>query len=241
MNKQQEKKSLYSPETLGKNLKKLRKSRGYTQDKLLSELSKYGDLTLSPRAYRDYENNTGSSDISSQRLYAFSDILGVSMNELVGKISDSKITEESIFNLTGLSTKSVTILNKKRRNTFINSKRIKKSPLISINVADLDEADVLNYIIQNSNILTSFLNSAKSTYINMLQLQLDENKKKEELKNTTDKDEKGRLKEKLSEIKKQKENFGNYKLFILHNEMNQTFKDFIQHLKHIDTQHYITK
>ncbi len=241
MNKEQKMKSLYSNETFGKNLKQLRKNKGYTQEKLLSKFEEYEGITLDIRQYRDYENNKINSDISSQRLYVLSDILGVSMNDLIGKTFDTKSMDETVFNSTGLNSKSIDILKRKKKLQEIRHKRMGKNSMICDIIFALGEADTLNYLIANSDILTLFTNNARLTYFRMLELQQGENKLKSELNNTNDKKEKKLLNKKLLEIKDRKKDIVDYQSFNLYKEIDKTFKKYLQYLDTLDTQHYITK
>ena len=204
MNKEKKVKSLYSNEIFGKNLKQLRKNKGYTQEKLLSKFEEYEGITLDSRQYRDYENNKTNSDISSQRLYVLSDILGVSMNDLVGKTFNPKSMDDTIFNSTGLNSKSIDILKRNKKSQEIRHKRIGKNSMICDTISDLGEADTLNYLIANSDILTLFTNNARLTYFRMLELQQNENKLKAELNHTNDKKEKKLLNKKILEIPEKK-------------------------------------
>lgn len=241
MDKEQKVKSLYSNETFGKNLKQLRKNKGYTQEKLLSKFEEYEGITLDSRQYRDYENNKINSDISSQRLYVLSDILGVSMNDLIGKTFDTKSMDETVFNSTGLNSKSIDILKRKKKSQEIRHKRMGKNSMICDAISALGEVDTLNYLIANSNVLTSFTNNARLIYFRMLELQQGENKLKAELNNTNDKREKKLLNKKLLEIKDRKKDLVDYQSFNLYKEVDKTFKKYLQYLTTLDTQHYITK
>lgn len=241
MNKEQKVKSLYSNKTFGKNLKQLRKNKGYTQKKLLSKFEEYEGITLDIRQYRDYENNKINSDISSQRLYVLSDILGVSMNDLIGKTIDTKSMDETVFNSTGLNSKAVEILKRKRKLQEAKHKHLSKNSIICDTISNLDESDSLNFLITNSDFLTLFTNYARLSYIRILELQQVENKLKTELNNTNDKKEKKLLNKKLLEIKDRKKDLVDYQSFNLYKEIDKTFKKYLQYLDALDTQNYITK
>lgn len=241
MNKEQKVKSLYSNETFGKNLKQLRKNKGYTQKKLLSKFEEYEGITLDIRQYRDYENNKINSDISSQRLYVLSDILGVSMNDLIGKTFDTKSMDETVFNSTGLNSKAVEILKRKRKLQEAKHKHLSKNSIICDTISNLDESDSLNFLITNSNFLTLFTKYARLSYVRILELQQVENKLKTELNNTNDKKEKKLLNKKLLEIKDRKKDLVDYQSFNLYKEIDKTFKKYLQYLDALDTQNYITK
>lgn len=253
MNKMQpvevkERKTLYDKGVFGNNLKRLREKKGYTQAELLSKFEKYEGITLDIRQYRDYENNKSNYDMSSQRLYVLSDILGVSMNDLVGKTFDPKSMNDTIFNSTGLTPKSIDILKRKRK-IREHMKKIKSkhksqnisNSIVCSNISSLDEVDVLNYLIENSNILTLFINSAKLAHIQILELQQKQKELEIELSNTNNKENKKKINKKLLEIKDKKKNIEDYQSFTLYNEVNKIFKKYLQYLRSLDTQHYITK
>ncbi len=235
------KKPLYDNEVLGNNLKRLRKAKGYTQQKLLSKFEEYDGITLNIRQYRDYEKNKSNFDMSSQRLYVLSDILGVSMNDLVGKTFDPKSVNDTVFNSTGLNSKSIDILKRKRKLQKVRHKRIENNHIICNSISNLDESDVLNYLIENSNILTSFLNNARLAHIQIIELQQRENKLKMEINNTNNRKEKKLLNKKLLEIKDKKKDIEDYQSFHLYKEIDKTLKKYLQYLRTLDPKHYITK
>lgn len=242
------KKTLYNTNTFGDNLKLLRKNRNYTQEQLTKEISKYG-ITLDIRQYRDYENKKSNYDISSQRLYVISDILGVPMNDLVGKPFNSENMNNTIFNATGLTQKSINTLKRNRQHSKVRSERIKqntkqhnsKSPHLNNDIISLDEVDVINYLIENSDVFTSFINNARLVYTNLVDLQKTQNELKSKLDNSTDKEEIKKLKKEISQIKDKKDMIINYHHFNIYNSVNKSFKKYIQYLTELDTQNYITK
>ena len=242
------KKTLYNTDTFGDNLKNLRKSKGYTQKQLTEEISNYG-ITLDIRQYRDYEKKKSKFDISSQRLYVISDILGVSMNDLVGKTFNSKNMNNVIFNTTGLTEKSIKKLKRSRQLSKVRSERIKnnakhhtsKKLCPSNYIIDLDEVDVINYLIENSDVFTSFVNNARLAYIDLLELQKVQNELKNKLNNATNEEEIKKLKKEISKAKDKKDTIINYHHFNVYNSINKSFKKYIQYLDKIDTQNYITK
>lgn len=234
-------KPLYSNEVFGNNLKHLRNSKGYTQKQLVSKFEEYDGITLDIRQYRGYENNSNNSDISSQRLYVLSDILNVSMNDLIGKTFDPKSLEDTVFNSTGISSKAISILKRKMKLQNVRQKRIRKNPIICDAISELGEIDTLNYLITSSNILELLTNNARLAYIRTLELQQNENKLKEELANTKDRKEKASLKKKLQEIKSKKKDIEDLSSFQLYKEVEKTFKQYLHYLRMLDTQHYITE
>lgn len=241
MNNNQKEKSLYSNEIFGKNLKRLRDNKGYTQEELLSKFEEYGSITLNIRQYRDYEKNNSNYDISSQRLYVLSDILGVSMNDLIGKPFDPKSMDDTVFNSTGLNSKAIETLKRKRKLQEAKHKRLSKNSMICDCISNLDESDSLNYLITNSDFLTLFTNYARLTHLHILELQENENKLKAELNNTKDKKQRKLLNRKLLEIKDKKKNVEDFQSFSLYKEIDKAFKKYLQYLRTLDTQHYITK
>lgn len=162
-NKAKEKKQIYDTEQFGKNLKRLRESIGYSQKDLTKEIEEYG-ITLDVRQYGDYERNTNNSDMSSQRLFVISDILNVSMNDLVGKQFKTKNMDETIFNTTGLTQKAVSyLISKKRRKKNTSERDIN-------NMTNVNEIDTINYLIENSNLFTLFSNKAKLVCVEFAEL-----------------------------------------------------------------------
>lgn len=241
-------KTLYNTDTFGDNLKKLRVAKDYTQEQLTEEISNYG-ITLDIRQYRDYENKKSKFDISSQRLYVLSDILGVSMNDLVGKTFDVKNMNNSIFNATGLTQKSINKLKRNRQSSKVRSERIKQNTKLhtskalcpSTYITNLDEVDVINYLIENSDVFKSFINNARLAYIHLLELQKVQNELKTKLNNATNKEEIKKLKKEISKVRDKKDTIINYHHFDVYNSISNSFKKYIQYLNKIDTQNYITK
>ncbi len=241
MEKEKIAKSLYSNKTFGENLKKLRGNKGYTQERLISKMQEYGNISLDIRQYRDYETGKTTSDISSQRLYVLSDILGVTMNDLIGKTFNPNSMDETVFYATGINSEAISILKKKRKHQEIRHKRIGKNSMICDDISALGEIDTLNYLITSSNILELLTNNARLAYIRTLELQQNENKLKEELTNTKDRKEKASLKKKLQEIKSKKKDIEDLSSFQLYKEVEKTFKQYLHYLRMLDTQHYITE
>ena len=73
-------------ETFGQRLSRLRKEKGYTQEDIASQ------VTISPQAVSKWENDISSPDIST--LGQLADLLGVSVDELLGREEGSTVKEE---------------------------------------------------------------------------------------------------------------------------------------------------
>ncbi len=74
-------------ETFGERLTRLRKAKGLTQEDIASR------VTISPQAVSKWENDISSPDINT--LLTLSELLDVSLDELLGKESKEEVKEEN--------------------------------------------------------------------------------------------------------------------------------------------------
>ena len=84
-------------ETFGQRFLRLRKEKGLTQDQIAQRVN------ISPQAVSKWENDVSSPDISI--LSDLADILGVSLDTLLGKESSNEVTmlkEEDVKDLSKL-------------------------------------------------------------------------------------------------------------------------------------------
>ncbi len=88
------------PNTLADNLKKLRKSRGLTQEEITKALNERG-MDITRQSYNRYENNNAGPDYDT--LIKLADILGTDVNTLVGFSSkvetDKDKVQKTVFDM----------------------------------------------------------------------------------------------------------------------------------------------
>ena len=75
-------------ETFGQRLSRFRKAKGLTQEDVAKQ------ITISPQAVSKWENDISSPDILE--LSTLADILGVSVNELLGREENKKEVAEEV-------------------------------------------------------------------------------------------------------------------------------------------------
>lgn len=100
--------------TIGKNIRKLRESNGYTREKL-AELAEMNDKFL-------YEVETGKKGLSAQKMFKLSRSLGVSMDFLVSGESNADSYEVIISLLSFFNSNDVKCIEDIMRKLFEISK-----------------------------------------------------------------------------------------------------------------------
>lgn len=195
-------KQLFSYKVFGDNLKKAREGH-YSQKDLAEEAKKYGDVSLSESTIKACEQ--GKANISAQALYVLSDIFEKSMDELVSRNFKVEDKKNDIGAKTGLTDKSVKFLKEKRKEKDRKKKTVSRVKVINNVTFHLNELDAVNYLIENSDIFSLFIDKAKLTYVELLELNKAENEVTAELRKMyvdlcKEKDDKNLEDEKLKQI-----------------------------------------
>ena len=248
------KKTTYKLEDFSDNLRRYRDGCGMTKKELLEKMNEYG-ISLSLRTYNSYENYNNKEkyedynkekephEIGSQSLYVISDILGVSMNDLVGKPFDSKTVKNTTLSEIGLTPESLNTLRKQRNRAKSHSKAmIKGTAMIHPSskyikhedIFKLDEISVINFLIQHSDLFSIFISQARETYCILLSCQEREKDLRNQLEKAVDNNEKKQINKKLKKIKDEKSRTINYNSFLIHDTVVKAFNKYIKYLSNID-------
>lgn len=248
------KKTTYKLEDFSDNLRRYRDGCGMTKKELLKKMNEYG-ISLSLRTYNSYENYNNKEkyedynkekephEIGSQSLYVISDILGVSMNDLVGKPFDSKTVKNTTLSEIGLTPESLNILRKQRNRAKSHSKAmIKGTAMIHPSskyikhedIFKLDEISVINFLIQHSDLFSIFISQARETYCILLSCQEREKDLRNQLEKAVDNNEKKQINKELKKIKDEKSRTTNYNSFLIHDTVVKAFNNYIKYLSNID-------
>lgn len=163
-------KKQYSSVRFGENLRELRERANMTQEELSKELRDYG-TSLSTKMIGKYENGYKEAVIGADKLYALSQILGVSIDYLLSNEIEMS-TDNNVKEL-GLKIETIKKIKQiKKKEERAKSKVPETGEIFKVPepLAYISEIDVLNRIITDSKVIDVFTEQAKEYIESHLEL-----------------------------------------------------------------------